>query len=311
MTIQIEDFNNSNKLICVVGPTGIGKTALSMALAKNINSEIVSADSRQFYTELEIGTAKPDQTELSSVPHHLINSLSIFDAYDVRKFELEALEAIEMIFSKNNVALLVGGSGLFVNAICYGLDELPSVENMIRQELISELSANGLEPLVKELKMVDPDYCKKADLKNPHRVMRALEVFRGTGKQFSSYRSGEKSTRSFDVIWIGLEMDRGELYKRIDNRMDLMVEHGLFEEAEKYYAQRHLNALQTVGYKEIYGYLDGDYDKEETIRLLKRNSRRYAKRQMTWFKKNDEIQWFSPDDIEAIQAFVDKQIKRV
>lgn len=311
MTTQKEPIIKSKKLICVVGPTGIGKTALSIKLAQAFGCEIISADSRQFYKELEIGTAKPDQTELSSVRHYLVNSLSIADDYDVRKFELDALEVLSSIFQKSEMAILAGGSGLFVNALCYGLDELPSVDAKVRQTLISELAINGLESLVAKLKSVDSEYCKTADLKNPQRVVRALEVFRSTGKPFSSFRSGSKTQRDFETIWVGLEMDRDILYQRIDDRMDMMIDSGLFEEAERYYSQRHLNALQTVGYKEIYGYLDGDYDKDESIRLLKRNSRRYAKRQMTWFKKNPEIEWFSPNDFDVIQAHVNEQIRKV
>ncbi|KOF03094.1 tRNA delta(2)-isopentenylpyrophosphate transferase [Roseivirga seohaensis subsp. aquiponti] len=309
MTIQIGGVIKFNFLICVVGPTAVGKTAQSIILAKNLESEIVSADSRQFYRELEIGTAKPSAEELSTVKHHLINSLSIHDHYDVRKFENDALKILDDIFSTIKTAVMVGGSGLFVDAVCYGLDDLPQVPSELRDELTHELNTNGLQSLVNELMESDPEYCKHADLKNPQRVIRALEVVRSTGKPFSSFRTGKKVDRPFHVIMVGLEMEREKLYERIDLRMDQMIENGLFEEAEKFYTERNLNALQTVGYKEIFGYLAGEYDKEEAIRLLKRNSRRYAKRQMTWFKKNEQVKWFEATDNEGVLKYVLSEIE--
>ena len=309
MTIQIGGVIKFNFLICVVGPTAVGKTAQSIILAKNLESEIVSADSRQFYRELEIGTAKPSAEELFTVKHHLINSLSIYDHYDVRKFENDALKILEDIFSTSKTAVMVGGSGMFVDAVCYGLDDLPQVPSELRDELTHELNTNGLQSLVNELMDSDPEYCKHADLKNPQRVIRALEVVRSTGKPFSSFRTGKKVDRPFHVIMVGLEMEREKLYERIDLRMDQMIENGLFEEAEKFYTERNLNALQTVGYKEIFGYLAGEYDKEEATRLLKRNSRRYAKRQMTWFKKNEQVKWFEATDSEGVLKYVLSEIE--
>ncbi len=309
MTIQIGGVIKFNFLICVVGPTAVGKTAQSIILAKKLESEIVSADSRQFYRELEIGTAKPSAEELSVVKHHLINSLSIYDHYDVRKFENDALKILKDIFSTSQTAVMVGGSGLFVDAVCYGLDDLPQVPSELRDELTRELNTNGLQSLVNELLESDPEYCSHADLKNPQRVIRALEVVRSTGKPFSSFRTGKKVDRPFHVIMVGLEMEREKLYERIDLRMDQMIENGLFEEAEKFYTERNLNALQTVGYKEIFGYLAGEYDKEEAVRLLKRNSRRYAKRQMTWFKKNEQVKWFEATDSEGVLKYVMSEIE--
>ncbi|MGW8122140.1 tRNA (adenosine(37)-N6)-dimethylallyltransferase MiaA [Roseivirga echinicomitans] len=309
MAIQMKGVIKSNFLVCVVGPTAVGKTAHSIKLAQRLNSEIVSADSRQFYKELEIGTAKPSGEELSLVKHHLINSLSIHEHYDVRKFENDALRIFETIFSERNITVMVGGSGLFVDAVCYGLDDLPPVAPEFRDQLNLELETKGLASLVDELKHSDPTYCLEADLNNPQRVVRALEVIRATGKSFSSFRTGKKSDRPFYTILVGLEMDRQKLYQRIDERMDVMIENGLFEEAEKFYALKHLNALQTVGYKEIFGYLDGEYDKKEAVRLLKRNSRRYAKRQMTWFNKNEQVKWFKSDDHEAVLKYVLSEIE--
>ncbi|KYG82651.1 tRNA (adenosine(37)-N6)-dimethylallyltransferase MiaA [Roseivirga echinicomitans] len=309
MTIQIGGVIKFDFLICVVGPTAIGKTVHSIELAQSIGTEVVSADSRQFYKELEIGTAKPNSQELSAVKHHLINSLSIHDHYDVRKFENDALRVLARIFSEMKVAIMVGGSGLFVDAVCYGLDDLPPVSTELRNQLTQELNTGGLQVLVDELLESDPEYCSQADLKNPQRVIRALEVIRSTGKPFSSFRTGKKVDRPFHVIMVGLEMDREKLYERIDLRMDQMIGNGLFEEAEKFYEQRHLNALQTVGYREIFGYLEGTYDREEAIRLLKRNSRRYAKRQMTWFKKNDQVKWFESNDHEGVLKYVLSEIQ--
>jgi tRNA dimethylallyltransferase len=294
-------------LIAVVGPTAVGKTEISIKIANHLSAEIISADSRQFYRELEIATAKPDATELSQAVHHLINSLSIHDDYDVRDFENEALTIIEAYFKDHNAMVMVGGSGLFVNALAYGLDELPEVKEGMREKLIAEVETKGIFKLQEELKVNDPEYYAIVDLNNPQRVMRALEVIRSTGKPFSSFRTGGKVERPFQLIWIGLEMEREVLYKRIDLRMDQMIGNGLFEEAQQFYPERDLNALQTVGYKEIFGYLDGKYDKEEAIRLLKRNSRRYAKRQMTWFRKNKEITWFSPNDLEKILNHIQKE----
>lgn len=294
-------------LIAIVGPTAVGKTEISIKIANHFGAEIISADSRQFYRELEIGTAKPDATELSQATHYLINSLSIRDNYDVRDFEKEAMAIIESSFKDHDAMVMVGGSGLFVNALAYGLDELPEVEEGMREQLISELESGGISKLQEELKVNDPEYYAIVDLHNPQRVMRALEVIRSTGKPFSSFRTGEKVERPFQIIWIGLEMEREVLYKRIDSRMDQMIDSGLFEEAQQFYDERDLNALQTVGYKEIFGYLDGEYDKEEAIRLLKRNSRRYAKRQMTWFRKNKEITWFGSNDLLKILNHIQKE----
>lgn len=294
------DLVKRNRLVVIVGPTGVGKTHLSIVLAKQFKTEIISADSRQFYRETEIGTAKPNAIELSAAPHHLINSLSIQDDYSVGDFEKQALSIITELHKVHSSVILVGGSGLYVDAVCYGLDQFPSLAPKFREELNAEYAQNGLEPLQKELFERDPEYHAIVDLKNPQRVIRALEVIRGSGKTFTSLRKRRKIQRPFEIIKIGLEMDREKLYDRIDLRMDLMIDQGLFEEAEKLHPFKELNALQTVGYQEIFGYLEGDYDKTEAVRLLKRNSRRYAKRQMTWFKKDQSTHWFQPHQVEEI-----------
>ncbi|HSF55596.1 MAG TPA: tRNA (adenosine(37)-N6)-dimethylallyltransferase MiaA [Algoriphagus sp.] len=299
---------DKKKLILVVGPTAVGKTDLCLNLAKKFKTEIVSCDSRQFYREMNLGTAKPTQEELSQVSHHLINSLSVEEDYDVRKFENDALCILEGIFSRNPIAIMTGGSGLYADAITKGLDEIPDVDPEIRKRIISEFEENGLEWLQSQIEKVDPEYFDQVDRQNPQRLMRALEVYLGTGLKFSSFRIKKTATRPFQIIKIGLDRDREELYRRIDLRMDQMIEAGLFEEAEALFDKRHLNALQTVGYSEIFGYLEGKYDKGEAIRLLKRNSRRYAKRQLTWFRRDSEIHWFHPDQQVEIISWLETQI---
>jgi len=301
-------LTNQSYLILVVGPTAVGKTDLCLNLAKNFNTEIVSCDSRQFYREMNLGTAKPNSDELKQVPHHFINSLSIEDAYDVRKFESDSMALLERLFATHQVVIMTGGSGLFADAIVTGLDEMPEVGHDVRQQIVLEYGEKGLGFLQEEVARNDPEYFEKVDQKNPQRLMRALEIWRGTGKKFSSFRVKSTKERPFKVIKIGLERYREELYSRINSRMDQMIASGLFDEADDLFGKRHLNALQTVGYSEIFGFLEGKYDKEEAIRLLKRNSRRYAKRQMTWFKKDESISWFSPETQGDILAYLQSQI---
>lgn len=301
-------MSNPSYLILVVGPTAVGKTDLCLNLAKKFKTEIVSCDSRQFYREMNLGTAKPSSKELEDVPHHFINSLSIDEEYDVRRFEREALTLLDELFEKHQVVIMTGGSGLFADAIVNGLDEMPKVAPEIRKQIIEEYAEKGLAFLQEEVARNDPEYFEKVDQKNPQRLMRALEILRGTGKKFSSFRVKSLKKRSFEVIKIGLERDRKELYERIDLRMDQMISAGLFDEADALFGKRHLNALQTVGYSEIFGFLEGKYDKEEAIRLLKRNSRRYAKRQMTWFKKDELIRWFSPEEETEILTYLQDHI---
>lgn len=295
-------------LILVVGPTGVGKTDLCLKLAKKFYTQIISCDSRQFYREMNLGTAKPSEAELAEVPHHLINSLSIEEEYDVRKFEQDALSILGLLFQDHQVVIMTGGSGLFADAVVKGLDEIPDVDPEIRKEITAEFEQKGLEWLQGEVEKADPDYYQLVDRQNPQRLMRALEVCRGTGLRFSSFRVKKKAERSFKTIKIGLYRDREELYERIDLRMDQMIEAGLFQEAEALFGKRTLNALQTVGYSEIFGYMEGKYDKEEAIRLLKRNSRRYAKRQLTWFRKDSEIQWFKPSQFKEITEWIETQM---
>ena len=295
-------------LILVVGPTAVGKSDLCLNLAKKFETEILSCDSRQFYKEMNLGTAKPSPEELSEVPHHFINTLSIVDSYDVRKYEAEALQLLDRLFKTKQVVLMTGGTGLFASAIANGLDEIPDVSPEIRVDLIQELEEKGLAWLQGAVEEVDPEFYAQVDRSNPQRLMRALEIWRGTGLKFSSFRIKNKVNRPFEIVKIGLDRPREELYQRIDQRMELMLRGGLFKEAEGLFDRRNLNALQTLGYTEIFDFLEGKYDEKEMIRLLKRNSRRYAKRQLTWFRKDPLIRWFHPAQEQEILGYLNDQI---
>ena len=295
-------------LILVVGPTAVGKSDLCLNLAKKFETEILSCDSRQFYREMNLGTAKPSPEELAEVPHHFINTLSIVDTYDVRKYEAEALQLLDRLFKTKQVVLMTGGTGLFTSAIANGLDEIPDVSPEIRVDLIQELEEKGLTWLQGAVEEVDPEFYAQVDRSNPQRLMRALEIWRGTGLKFSSFRIKNKVQRPFEIVKIGLDRPREELYQRIDQRMELMLRRGLFKEAESLVDRRNLNALQTLGYTEIFDFLEGKYDEKEMIRLLKRNSRRYAKRQLTWFRKDPLIRWFHPDQEQEILGYLNDQI---
>ncbi len=299
---------NRQFLILVLGPTAVGKTDLCLKLANFFKTEIISCDSRQFYREMSLGTAKPNQEVLDLVPHHFINSLSIVENYDVRKFEKDALELLDKLFEKHEVLIMTGGSGLFADVVVDGLDEMPQIDPRVRAAISKEFETKGLIFLQSEVARLDPAYYDQVDRQNPQRLMRALEICRATEKPFSSFRVKEKKERNFQTIKIGLERDRAELYDRINRRMDQMIAEGLFEEADSLFGKRHLNALQTVGYSEIFEFLEGKYDKEEAVRLLKRNSRRYAKRQLTWFKRDESITWFHPRQEKEIHKFLRDQI---
>ncbi|MFP4090205.1 MAG: tRNA (adenosine(37)-N6)-dimethylallyltransferase MiaA [Cyclobacteriaceae bacterium] len=281
-------------LIIIAGPTAAGKTSLSVALARHLSTEIISADSRQFYREMQIGTARPKEEELSGITHHLLGFLSIEQAYDISQFEVDALQAARSIFEQNRFAIATGGSGLYLRTLCEGIDDMPEADETLRQQLQLRLEYEGLSGLQQELQRLDPAYFAEADIQNPRRVLRALEVCLSSGKPYSSFRSSRpKADRPFDILKIGLYREREELYQRINLRVDQMMEEGLLEEVRSLYPYRQLNALQTVGYQEFFPYLEEKYELEEAIRLLKRNSRRYAKRQMTWFRKEKDIHWIN------------------
>ena len=296
-------------LLAVVGPTAIGKTSWSIQLAKYYNTEILSTDSRQFYREMNIGTAVPSAEELESIPHHFIQHLSIFQPWSVGDFEREATSLLEKLFNEKDLVIATGGSGLYLKALTEGLDQFPPIQPGIRDQLNELFEEEGIEALQKALKKVDPDYHKMVDLQNPHRLIRALEVYQSSGRPFSSYLDRPKKQRPFRVIYLGLKAERPELYRRIEDRVDQMMETGLLSEAESLYEHRELSALQTVGYQELFDYLDGLWDLQKAIEEIKKNTRRYAKRQMTWFRKNADIKWIDfNDEKENVFKFVDNLI---
>ncbi|WP_342665067.1 tRNA (adenosine(37)-N6)-dimethylallyltransferase MiaA [Sporocytophaga myxococcoides] len=294
----------SKYLIVIAGPTAVGKTDLCVELAQHFAVPVISADSRQFFKEMSIGTAKPTAAEMKSVVHYFIDSHSIAEPFNAGSYSEEALKLIDHLFTEKDYLILTGGSGLYIKAVCEGFDEMPEVEEETRSQLVSELSDKGLSPLLEELKVSDPVYYEQVDKSNHQRILRALEVIRSTGIPFSFYRKNEKASRNFEIIKIGLERPREELYERINRRMDLMLEAGLEAEVKALIPYKNMNALQTVGYKEVFDFFDGIYEREEMIRLLKRNSRRYAKRQLTWFKKDKEYHWFNPAQKAEIIDFI-------
>lgn len=282
----------SKTLIVVVGPTAIGKTAMGIQLANHFKTEIISADSRQFFKEMEIGTAVPSQEELAAAKHHCIQHISVNDTYSVGDFEKEALEITSRIFETNDYAILVGGSGLYVDAVCNGLDEFPEVKPSVRDEVRQLYDAQGLDALVAILKGKDPIYYEQVALQNPHRVIRAVEVCLSSGQPFSNFLNQKKKERSFQIVKIGLKAAREIIYNRINLRVDMMMAQGLLAEAEKLYPLKDLNALNTVGYKELFRYFEGDWDLDFAVAEIKKNTRRFAKRQLTWYRKDADVQWF-------------------
>ena len=300
--------HSENTLITIIGPTAIGKTALSIQLAKAFSAPIISCDSRQFFKEMKIGTAVPDKDELEAATHYFIQNRSIFDAYSVGDFERDVLTKLEELFKKNNVVIMVGGSGLYVDAVLKGLDYFPEVDISIREKLTLELAENGLEPLQSQLKELDPETYNEITIDNPKRVMRALEVCIGSGLPYSTFKNKPKKQRNFNSIKVGLNADREIIYNRINKRVDIMINNGLLEEAKELYPHKKLNALQTVGYRELFSFFDGDFTKEFAISEIKKNTRRYAKRQLTWFRKDQETIWFDylTDTKTIIKSVSDK-----
>lgn len=295
-------------LICVVGATAIGKTSLAIKLAKAFSTEIISADSRQFFKEMSIGTAVPSEKELSAAPHHFIQNKSIFDEYSVGDFERDAIAFLNTYFKKNNLLVMVGGSGLYVDAVVKGLDTFPEVPSEIREQLNFELNEKGIETLQDELKKTDATYFEKVDLQNPHRLIRALEIYRATGKPYSSFLNKETINRDFETLFIGLSAERETVYNRINHRVDQMIEAGLIDEAKSLLPHKEKNALQTVGYRELFEYFDEKISKEDAISEIKKNTRRFAKRQNTWFKKNEHIHWFNyQTDASSIIDFINEK----
>lgn len=293
------------KLLVVVGPTGSGKTDLSIRLARHFSAPILSTDSRQFYRGIPIGTAQPTPDQLQAAEHHLIASHDLEEGLNCGSYEVLALEILERLFQTHDTVVAVGGSGLYVQALCEGMDDLPEADETIRQALAEKLRAEGLEALTEELRERDPAYWAQVDRQNPARVLRALEVCRSTGRPYSELRTGERRSRNFEIQKVGVDMPREELYERINRRVELMMEQGLEAEARRVYPLRHLNSLQTVGYKELFQYFDGEITREEAVELIKRNSRRYAKRQLTWFRRDEAIRWFHPTQYEEVIAWLE------
>lgn len=295
-------------LIVLIGPTGVGKTELSLRIAESFQTSIVSADSRQLYAELKIGTAAPTPDQLKRVPHYLVGTLHLTDYYSAAQYETEALEILNKLFTQHEVVVLTGGSMMYVDAICKGIDDIPTVDAETRQLMLQKYEEEGLEQLCAELRLLDPEYYRIVDLKNPKRVIHALEICYMTGRTYTSFRTQQKKERPFRIIKIGLTRDREELYDRINRRVDMMMEEGLLEEVRSVLPYRHLNSLNTVGYKELFKYLDGEWELSFAIDKIKQNSRIYSRKQMTWFKRDEEIQWFHPEQETEILAYLRQQI---
>ncbi|PLX11754.1 MAG: tRNA (adenosine(37)-N6)-dimethylallyltransferase MiaA [Marinilabiliales bacterium] len=295
-------------LIVIQGPTAVGKTSVSIELAKKYNCDIISADSRQFYKEIPIGTAAPKFEEMDGVKHHFIGNISIENYYNVSMFEMEVLSLLKNYFKNNNIMIMVGGSGLYIDAVCKGIDRLPDIDLNLRESLKSLFENEGLKAIQEKLLNLDPEYYKQVDINNPKRILRALEVCLQTGKTYTSLRKGKPAKRPFKIIKIGLEMDRKQLNERIERRLYSMLEEEWLDEVKSVIKYRNVNALNTVGYKELFKYLDGDWDFQTAIEKIKVNTRRFAKRQITWFKRYDDIVWFSPKDTDNIVEFLDNSM---
>jgi tRNA dimethylallyltransferase len=295
-------------LISIVGPTAIGKTALAIQLAQHFGTEIISADSRQFFKEMAIGTAKPNATELAAAKHHFIDSHSVSQLFSTGDFEVEGLKKLDEIFKEHDLAVMVGGSGLYVNALINGLDEMPDIDLSIREKLNKQFEAEGLALIQNQLAELDPAYFAKVDQQNPQRMIRGLEVYLSTGQKLSSMLSATKKVRPFNIIKIGLNTDRAVLYDRINRRVDQMMAHGLVDEVKSLIPFKKYNALNTVGYSELFDYLDGKISFEDAIAAIKQNTRRFAKRQLTWFRRDEEINWFEPDEVSAIIHFTENKL---
>ena len=296
-------------LIVLIGPTGVGKTELSLRLADHFHTSIVSADSRQLYADLKIGTAAPTSEQLNRAPHYLVGTLKLTDYYSAARYEEEALATLDNLFRQHDTVILTGGSMMYIDAICKGIDDIPTVDTETRELMLQRYETEGLEKLCAELKLLDPEYYRIVDLKNPKRVIHALEICYMTGKTYTSFRTQQKKQRPFRIIKVGLTRDRAELYDRINRRVDIMIEEGLLEEARSVYPYRTLNSLNTVGYKEMFNYLDGTWELPFAIEKIKQNSRIYSRKQMTWFKRDEEIQWFHPEQETEILDYINTKIQ--
>ena len=295
---------SSGKLIVITGPTAVGKTELCMELAQWLNIPIINADSRQMFRELKIGTAAPTDKQLQQVRHYFVGNLSISDYYSASMYEQDVNKLLAELFTTSNYALLTGGSMMYIDAVCNGIDDIPTVDEATRQLMKQRLAEEGLEALVEELKQLDPEHYEVVDRQNPRRVVHALEICHMTGKTYTSFRKAEKKQHPFQIVKIGLNRDRSELYERINLRVDKMIQKGLVDEARNLTSYRHANALNTLGYKELFNYFDGIWNLDEAIERIKGNTRRYARKQLTWFKRDATMRWFHPNDVELIKNYI-------
>lgn len=301
-------MNSKPTLIVLIGPTGIGKTDLSLNIAEHYNTEIISADSRQLYADLKIGTAAPTPEQLARVKHHFVGTLQLTDYYSAAQYEAEVMKKLDELFKRHNVIVLTGGSMMYVDAVCKGIDDIPTVDEETRKTLMQHYENVGLERLCAELKILDPEYYDIVDKKNPKRVIHALEICYMTGQTYTSFRTSQTKERPFNIIKVGLRREREELYERINKRVDIMMEDGLLEEAKSVYQYKDLNSLNTVGYKEMFKYLDGEWELPFAIEKIKQNSRIYSRKQVTWFKRDTDITWFHPDDTDNIMSFIEERL---
>lgn len=292
--------NKPKYLVIIFGPTGVGKTDLSIEIADYFKSDIISCDSRQIYKELNAGVAKPEPHQLDLIKHHFINSVSIHQHYSIYQYESDVINLLQDYFKRNNLAIMCGGSGLYLDAVCNGIDEMPDHDPEIRNKVIEIHKTQGLAALRFELKRVDPEYYSQVDLKNPNRIMRAIEIYYQTGIAFSEFRKNNSRKRDFEIIKIGINLDREQLYDRINNRVDKMMKNGLFNEVQELEIYKNLVALRTIGYTELFKVINNEIDIEQAVELIKRNSRHYARRQITWFRRYEDAVWFSPDKINKI-----------
>jgi tRNA dimethylallyltransferase len=298
-----------NVVIVVLGPTGVGKTDVSVEIASHLNTEIISADSRQFYREMNIGTSVPPELFLARVKHHFIRFISVKDYYSSSLFERDVLKLLPSLFSRKNVVLMTGGSGMYIDAVCYGIDDIPDIDPETREKYNCQFKNEGIESLRKTLKILDPDYYAAVDLRNHKRIIRALEICETTGRPYSAFLTKRKAERDFDILKIGLKRERDELYFRINMRVDEMISRGLEDEARELYDLRDLNALNSVGYREFFEYFEGNITREKAIELIKRNSRRYAKRQLTWWSRDPNIKWFDAENVVDIIKYIEEKVK--
>ena len=303
-------MSSAKTLIVITGPTAVGKTALCLDIAQHFGIPIINADSRQIYKELKIGTASPTIEQMRRVPHYFVGSLSLHDYYSASLFEQQVLEILQREFEHSDYALLTGGSMMYIDAVCNGIDDIPTVDDVTRETLKRRLADEGLEALVEELRQLDPEYYEIVDKQNPRRVVHGLEICLMTGKTYTSFRKREIKQRPFRIVKIGLNRDREELYNRINQRVDQMMTDGLLDEAKRLYPLRHMNALNTVGYKEMFAYLDGTWTLEEAVERIKGNTRRYARKQLTWYKKDEQIRWFHPNEIEQIYSYISQDYEQ-